>query len=194
MRKLLIPALVVLAPLGACSTPYTSPVAVDRFVAADRAPLTANDSIVVEAGDLNVPPAFVGAVAREIEAQGYAITARSGRYLTAVVDVEIVPIAAGYRRSPVDVGVGGSTGSYGSGIGAGVGINLGGSEAPSKATRMQVTIRNSLGASVWEGRAEVLTGDNSDLADSDVAAQALAAALFQNFPGENGERYEVDAD
>src|SRR5690606_42017636 len=35
-------------------------------------------------------------------------------------------------RSPVNVGVGGSTGSYGSGVGLGVGINLGGGSRPSE--------------------------------------------------------------
>ena len=192
MRKLLIPVLALLAPLGACTTAYTSPVAVDRFVASDRAPLSAS-AIAVEAAGLDVPAEYLRAVEAELARLGYAV-GPAGSDLTARVGVDVTPVDAGYRRSPVGVGVGGSTGSYGSGIGAGVGITLGGSEAPTRATQLSVTIRNELGASVWEGRADLVTGDRSDYATDATAAQALAAALFENFPGENGESYQVELD
>ena len=194
MKAYLPLALAALTVLPGCTTPYTSPVAVDRFVADDRSALSANDSIVVEAANLNVPPEFVSAVAREVEKSGYAITNRSGRYLTARVTVDVTPIDGAYRRSPVTVGAGGSTGTYGSGVGAGVGISLGGREAPNRETQLSVSIRDSLGAAVWEGRATLATGPNSDYASQAAAADALAAALFEGFPGENGVSYEVELD
>ena len=192
MRKLLIPAFALIAPLGACTTAYTSPVGVDRFVAADPAPLEMRGAIAVEAAPGQVPVAYLNAVSEELERLGYRPGAVGASDMTARVTVEMVPVDGGYRRSPVGVGVGGSTGSCGSGVGAGIGINLGGSEPPTRATRLAVSIRDVLGTAVWEGRAELLTGERSPYAADDAAAAALANALFEGFPGENGETFEVE--
>ena len=49
------------------------------------------------------------------------------------------------------------------------------------------------GVNLWEGRAEVATTDRSPLADRTRNAQALAAALFRDFPGRSGETVQVRA-
>ena len=111
----------------------------------------------------------------------------------AVVDVmreTLSPAAA--RRSPVSVGVGGSTGSYGSGLGLGIGIDLSGKPKPVVATRMRVQLRRTGSTDVfWEGRAETQAKEGSPAAQPGIAAGRLADALFQGFPGQSGETITV---
>ena len=96
------------------------------------------------------------------------------------------------RRSPVNVGVGGSTGSYGSGLGVGVGIDLSGPPPEMIDTQMGVIIRdNGTGQALWERRAAFSASANSDYADRSAAAARLADALFSGFPGQSGETIEV---
>ena len=102
-------------------------------------------------------------------------------------------LGSGGRRSPVNVGVGGSTGSYGSGLGLGIGINLGGGQKDRLGTEMAVTIRDkATGESIWEGRADFQAPEDSPLARGQANAQTVASALFREFPGNNGETIEVE--
>ncbi len=78
-------------------------------------------------------------------------------------------------------------------MGLGVGINLGGGAKPREVTEMSVRIIDVGGATLWEGRAELETSTNSELANPAANAQALANALFAGFPGNNGETIQVDA-
>ena len=100
------------------------------------------------------------------------------------------------ERSPVDVGIGGSTGSYGSGVGVGVGINLnslfGGGDSAVINTRMSVRItRTGEPQPLWEGRAQTEARSRSPAAQPGLAAQKLAEALFRGFPGSSGETITV---
>ena len=98
----------------------------------------------------------------------------------------------GQRRGPVSVGVGGSTGSYGSGVGLGLGINLGGGPREMIDTQIGVMIRDkATNATYWEGRAQLSVSDNSPYADTPANAAAVANALFRDFPGNNGETITV---
>lgn len=92
------------------------------------------------------------------------------------------------KRSPVSVGVGGSTGSYGSGVGLGVGINLGGGSARStQDLSLFVRIDDAAtGQALWEGRAVTGVPRNAPAAQPSLAAAKLAEALFKDFPGESG--------
>jgi len=90
------------------------------------------------------------------------------------------------------VGVGGSTGTYGSGVGMGIGINLGGGPREELDTRLGVMIRDKASdRTLWEGRASLTVSAKSDLANAQPNARALASALFREFPGNNGETTEV---
>jgi hypothetical protein len=94
---------------------------------------------------------------------------------------------AGQGRSPVSVGVGGSTGSFGSGVGVGIGINLSGKPKPIVATRLRVQLRRASDkVGFWEGRAETQAKQGSPAAQPGLAAGKLADALFQGFPGQSG--------
>lgn len=96
------------------------------------------------------------------------------------------------RRSPVSVGVGGSTGSYGSGVGLGLGINLGG--GPKAMADLQLSVRiddSASGQALWEGRALTAVPVKAPAAQPSLAAAKLAEALFRDFPGESGRTISV---
>jgi hypothetical protein len=97
------------------------------------------------------------------------------------------------RGGPVSVGVGGQTGGFGSGVGMGVGINLGGGrEGPAAVTTLEVRIARADGTTLWEGRSQIATGVKSPYSQVGTSAGALAAALFRDFPGGNGETVTID--
>ena len=48
------------------------------------------------------------------------------------------------------------------------------------------------GESLWEGRAQIKTSMKSPYTSTDAAARTLAAALFRDFPGGNGETAIID--
>ena len=96
------------------------------------------------------------------------------------------------RRSPVSVGVGGSTGSYGSGLGLGIGINLGGGPKPTQDLQLSVRIDDAAtGQAIWEGRALTAVPVKAPAAQPSLAAAKLAEALFKDFPGESGRTISV---
>ena len=184
--------------LAACTT-APGPVEVTRFVAPERISLLGEGSIRVESGvgdsqdSLALRP-YENAVAAELASLGYSAAAAQGvADQVATVTVERYVITREGRRSPVSVGVGGSTGSYGSGVGLGIGINLGGGRRDQVGNELAVTIRDAESGEVfWEGRADLRVDDNSPLAQSEANAQTLAAALFSDFPGNNGQTIEVE--
>jgi hypothetical protein len=96
------------------------------------------------------------------------------------------------HRNPISLGVGGATGSYGSGVGLGIGVDLSGPPPDVVETRLSVTIKDRVsGQSLWEGRASFAVSANSPLADTQLGAANMAEALFKGFPGHSGETIEV---
>lgn len=76
----------------------------------------------------------------------------------------------------------------------GAGINLGGGrEGPAANTLLEVRIGTADGTTLWEGRAQMATGVKSPFSQVDTSARTLAAGLFRNFPGGNGESVTIDA-
>ncbi len=193
----LLPAALATLALAACATP-PGPVEVTRFVAPESMERLGEGSVFVASmngqddDSLFLAP-YKAAVAAELARLGYTESDRENATQIATVSVEKYVQTAQGRRSPVSVGVGGSTGSYGSGVGVGIGINLGGGERDKVGTELAVTIRDAAtSASLWEGRADFRVKDNSPLAQSTANAQTVAAALFSDFPGNNGETIEVE--
>jgi Domain of unknown function (DUF4136) len=187
--------LLALASLSACVVP-TGPVEVTRFNRAAEGVVygTGTYSVAV-AGDaaagqgLAVSP-YLASVAREMQRVGYSERI-SGSDVTAEVRVTSMTIEPA-RRSPVSVGVGGSTGSYGSGVGLGVGINLGGGPKAQVETTLSVRIvRRTDNLVIWEGKAVQAAKAGSPAAQPGIAASKLAEALFQGFPGKSGETIRV---
>ena len=187
--------LIALVSLSACVVP-TGPVEVTRFNRAGEGVVYGTGSCsVVIAGDsaaaqgLAASP-YLASVAREMQRIGYAEKVGNPD-----VTAEVRVTSERYepqRRSPVSVGVGGSTGSYGSGVGLGVGINLGGGPKAQVETTLSVRIvRRSDNLVIWEGKASQAAKAGSPAAQPGIAASKLAAALFQGFPGTSGETIRV---
>lgn len=192
----LFAALAPAALLAGCTTPArVSPVEVTRFV--EPQAMLGSGTIAVRPAPGEQPDgwdqtAFETAVAAELAKLGYQVTGDEARQV-ALVSVRRATSRPASQRSPVNVGVGGSTGSYGSGVGLGVGINLGGSRPAEEIdTELRVSIVPSGGTNaLWEGRARFTATANSDFAERSAAAAKLAAALFGGFPGRSGETIEV---
>jgi hypothetical protein len=183
-------AAVLTLSLGACAIP-TGPVDVTRFNRAAEGFVYGSGSYtVVTASDALMMSPYIAAVAREMQRVGYNEKQVDSDVVAEVV-VDVVRSAV-KKESPVSVGVGGSTGSYGSGVGVGVGINLGGGTGERVTTTLRVRLlRRSDNLVIWEGRAAQSSDAKSPAAQPGIAASKLAAALFQNFPGTSGETIQV---
>lgn len=199
--KTALPLLLAACTLvGACATPaYVSPVEVTRFTGEAPASLAQGTITIAAApgldGDSLAFAAYADAVRSELAALGYQVVAGNGGQV-AMISLTATLADAEPRRSPVGVGVGGSTGSYGSGVGVGVGINLGslgGRPAERIERQLFVAIRPAAGgANLWEGRASMTATSNSDYGSEAAAAARMVDALFADFPGVSGETIEVE--
>lgn len=179
--------------LPGCAAPV-GPVEVTRF----HVPETAR----LGSGTIRVEPVegetetlefrtYAAAVMRELTRHGY--TAPLPGEPAATQQVARLSIARqtfrpGRNGSPVSVGVGGSTGSYGSGLGLGLGIDLSGPPPEQVETRLSVSIRDGAqGRTLWEGRAAFTVSAKSPLSQAPLGAAKMAEALFKDFPGRSGE-------
>lgn len=186
------------ALLSACTTMPAGPVEVTRFHQQAAAAKLGQTTIFVETasdadlGALELAP-YKQAVARELAKMGYRETSRDQAAQVAQVSLERFVSEPPPKQNPVSVGVGGSTGSYGSGVGLGIGINLGGKKSAQQVgTQMSVRIRDAAsGEALWEGRANFSVGTDSPLAGGEANADTMADALFREFPGNSGETVEV---
>ncbi|OCC25709.1 hypothetical protein MB02_02165 [Croceicoccus estronivorus] len=190
-------ALIGLTALTGCVAPI-GPVEVTRFhePSADNL-LFERGTIAVEAAPGANPDSlefrsFQMAVARQLTALGFREATTGDSAQVALVRVERTSFRPGRDGGPVSVGVGGSTGSYGSGVGMGIGIDLSGPPPEQVTTELWVQIRNrASGSAVWEGRARFTVRSDSPLAGTQLGAPKLAEALFRNFPGVSGQTVEV---
>ncbi|WP_305097127.1 DUF4136 domain-containing protein [Croceibacterium aestuarii] len=193
MRRLLLAPFAALA-LAGCAQTVVSPVSVTRFIGNEPARLGEGSISVRAATDGNSLEfaAWKQAVAAELAKLGYRVVENEVSAQVAEVRVERARDLPEPRRGPVNVGVGGSTGSYGSGVGVGLGVDLSGPPPEVTDNRLRVVIKdNGTGQALWEGRAEFSASANSDYASAQAAANKMAAALFKGFPGESGTTIEV---
>ena len=184
------------ATMAGCAT-APGPVEVTRFHDAATLAQLGQGTIFIEAAAgedeslLELAP-YKAAVAQQLAQLGYAEASREEASHIAQVAIDRFIVEELDQRGPVSVGVGGSTGSYGSGVGLGLGINLGGGRKDRIGTQLAVQIRDKASnASLWEGRAQFAVTEKSELAQADANAQTIASALFREFPGGNGETVEV---
>lgn len=180
--------------LAGCAT-AVPPVEVTRFHIGDQ---TARGTIAVEpltlSDDTSIEfRSYTAAVGRELQRIGFTEMPGAGSQFVASVNyLRNVRGTLGGERSPVSVGVGGSTGSYGSGVGLGIGINLSGPPKDVVVTQLNVQIKRRADNSViWEGRALTEAKEGSPAAQPGMAASKLAEALFRDFPGVSGQTIKV---
>ena len=194
MRLHLAAAVLSLTALAGCVTPV-GPVEVTRFHAADVTPL-GRSTIAAEPapgtdGSSLEWQAYRAAVMRQLVQLGYTEAAPGASAQVAYVRLSR-RTAEPARRSPVSVGVGGSTGSYGSGVGLGIGLNLSPKPAAQIETDLAVSIKQRASAvTLWEGRASFAVSAKSPLAATALGAPKMSEALFRGFPGLSGQTIEV---
>ncbi|WP_054531059.1 DUF4136 domain-containing protein [Erythrobacter sp. SG61-1L] len=182
--------------LSGCMTPI-GPVEVTRFHDAARLSQLGHGTIAVESAAGLDPKSlelasYKLAVGRELTRLGYDVVAEGAGAQVAVVRLERATIQPDGGRSPVSVGGGASVGSYGSGVGLGIGIDLSGKPKAQVDTRLGVMIRDRASdQTLWEGRASFTVRADAPLAQSQLGAPKMAAALFSDFPGNNGQTVEV---
>lgn len=192
MKRLKFAAIALgLAMLAGCVAP-TGPVEVTRFHVADVSPL-GKGAIAIEPapgsdGASIEWQTYRHAVMRQLVLAGYQEAAAGEGGQVAQLRIERTTLRPAERGSPVSVGLGGQTGSYGSGVGLGVGINLSPRPAEQVETRIALVIRDRANSAVlWEGRATFTVRASSPLADTALGAPKLAEALLKDFPGQSGE-------
>jgi hypothetical protein len=193
--QIAVPVLAALT-LAACATPI-GPVEVTRFHKEAALPQLGQGTIAIEAapgmdGDSLELASYKSAVSRELTKIGYQSAAAGSGNQVALVRIERFAFQPQRDGGPVSVGVGGSTGSWGSGVGLGIGLNLSGKPAEQVTTRLGVMIKDrTSGETIWEGRAEFTVRADAPLATSQLGAVKIAEAMFRDFPGGNGETIRV---
>jgi len=195
MTRLALAPIAAALLLSGCAQTYVSPVSVTRFVGQAPARLGIGPIAVRAApgmaNSLEFAP-YWQAVSTELTRLGYRVVPGNDAAQIAEVRVDRAVEQPGRRRNPVSVGVGGSTGSYGSGLGLGLGFDLSGPPPAVADTRIGVIIRDGAGGQpLWEGRADFAASANSKFGNAQAAAAKMAAALFAGFPGRSGETIEV---
>jgi hypothetical protein len=188
MRQLFLSFFLLVLSGCAASIPL---VQVTRFHLSTK-PMTGN--IVIEPAAGTAPEslefgAYAAAVRREVLRLGYNDSGTPAYRLILSYSRSERTVA---RQSPVTVGIGG--GSSGGGIGVGIGTSFGlGRKTESLVdTRLSVQMkRASDDLVVWEGRAQTEAPDTAPAAQPGLAADKLARALFQDFPGESGRTIRI---
>jgi len=181
--------------LSACATPIPS-VEVTRFF--NAAPTPSGTISVEDAAGSPVQSmefrTYAAAVGQELQRLGFTEARESAKsqYVARMSFTSSARADAYGNRPPVSVGVGGSTGSYGSGVGVGIGINLGGKPKEMIVSTLSVQIRRRVdNAALWEGRATTQAREGTPAAQPGLAAAKLANALFRDFPGQSGQTMTV---
>ncbi len=194
-KPLTLAALLALSSLTGCVAPV-GPVEVTRFHVPDVTRL-GRGTIAVEPAPNTLPAdslewrAYAAAVGRQLTLSGHGVLTTGSGEQVALVRLQRQTFQP-QARNPVSVGLGGQTGSYGSGVGLGVGIDLSGPPADVIETELAVTIKDrASGQSLWEGRARFSVSAKSPLANTELGAAKMAEALFKGFPGRSGETIEV---
>ncbi len=182
--------------LSGCVVP-TGPVEVTRFnrVADGQTYGSGSYTVVAADGASNLAASpYLAAVNREMQRVGYAENSASSD-VVATVSFSALEAELARGRSPVSVGVGGSTGGYRSGVGVGVGLDITNLINKPKArivTELSVRIkRRSDDLVIWEGKAAQEASAGTPAAQPGIAASKLAEALFKDFPGKSGETITV---
>jgi hypothetical protein len=189
-------AALAVAALSGCVAPV-GPVDVTRFHALDISALGKGGIAVEPAPGVDGSSlefrSYAAAVARQLTLLGYSeAPAGSPSGQIALIRLSRQNYRPQRSSSPVSVGIGGSTGSFGSGLGVGIGLNLSGAPAEQVETDLAVTIKDRVtGAPLWEGRASYTVSAKSPLAATQLGAAKITEALFAGFPGQSGETIQV---
>lgn len=187
-------AISLLAAVAGCAATIP-PVNVTRFHLGQ--PIAANGVVIapMAGGD----PAslefrtYAAAVAKRLAGIGFPEAPASSAPLIAEVDFSRGIRTQTVGRSPFSIGIGGGTFGRHGGVSVGTNIGLGGSGTREHVvSRLSVRLKTARdGKAIWEGRAETEAAANAPAAQPGLAAEKLATALFQDFPGPSGTTITV---
>jgi Domain of unknown function (DUF4136) len=196
MKKMIMrtSGLAALALVAACATPSQRGTEVTRFHLGQ----------VIPAQAINMEPAdteqenslefrqYETIVANQLANLGFTQAALEEAEMIAVINVERGTREEVARRSPFSIGIGGGTFGRRTGIGLGTSFGIGGSSGGEViVTELSVALkRRSEGTVIWEGTATRITQPGAESPAAIV--ETLAAALFQDFPGESGRTITVE--
>lgn len=133
---------------------------------------------------------YADIVTAELATIGYPVINDATTALFVDIDFSRGMQSKAASRSPVSVGIGGS--SYGGniGIGGGVSMPVGGGPSEVYVTRLEIKfVDRAENAIIWEGRAK--KESKSAPADPEATMRQIATALLQGFPGESGKTIVV---
>ncbi len=196
MKKAILP----LAMLFAFAAPAAAAtdVEVTRFhtaesiAAAAPGPIAVRPGVGMVGGTLETQ-VWLDAVAAALTREGFTVVAESPLVAEVTLDQAVTQSARPRSGSGVSVGIGaGSGGGYygrrsGVNLGLGLGFLIGGKHAGEALdSTLAVTIRDSAGIHLWEGRAEASPRARSKDAEPRRLADEMAGKLFSGFPGESG--------
>jgi hypothetical protein len=174
--------------LGGCASRLSAEVTRFNQIAA---PLTGNFAIVpaeTQQGSLEFNN-YRPLLAARLSSLGLKEEAADADYIAGLDYSRAAARETGGNGGPVNVGVGVGGGTGGTGLGLGLGLNLGGSRQDTlyiyKATVTLTRRRDN--QRVFEAYATT-QGRNADMAS---VLPALIDAIFENFPGKNGETTTV---
>lgn len=196
MKKMIMrtSALAAIAFVGACATPSQRGTEVTRFHLGQVIPAQA---INMEPGDPDQENSlefrqYEAIVANQLANLGFTQAALEEAEMIAVINVERGTREEVARRSPFSIGIGGGTFGRRTGIGLGTSFGIGGSPGGEViVTELSVALkRRSEGTVIWEGTATRITQPGAESPAAIV--ETLAAALFQDFPGESGRTITVE--
>jgi hypothetical protein len=142
---------------------------------------------------------YARAISAELTRNGFRPAANlATSELVAVLDIDRNLREGPPSSSGLSIGLGGggfSGGRRGGGIGLGGGVSFPvGKRRSNDLVTSEISVqlkRRSDGTVIWEGRARTAARAGTPPAQVNAAAVRLAAALFQNFPGESGKMVEV---
>jgi len=193
-------ALIAIAAVSGCAPTVQNYATATRFHLGQpiaRGEIAVEPADRADAGSLEFS-AIAAPVERELARLGWNVVHGNARSeQVAVVRVEQAAHLAQGSGFSVGFGVGGADyghHGYGSGVAGGVGaeIPITGHADQVVATQLGVRIQRRSDATVaWEGHAEMEALGGSPGASRAGAANRLAAALFQDFPGESGRTIRV---
>lgn len=190
MKTRALPALAALAVLAGCTTTdRAAPVDVTRYHLSQ--PIPAGTVAIQSQTPGQAGPEYAlyaDAVAAEMARLGFATASDPARAdYVATIGFSRVDRGQVRTRPPLTIGLGG--GSFGGNVGVGGGASFGvGSKTRTVyGSNLTVQLRRRGDATmIWEGRAITETLQGQPGAQPADGAGRMAAALFENFPGQSG--------
>ncbi len=187
--QILLPLLLVTGFLSGCATQSPRSIEVTRFhLNQDIAPQEINLEPATGVDDTSLEyTSYANAVKAELAKVGLTVVDGYNSDVFATVNIGRQIQQKAPKKSKFSIGIGGGSYGGGSGVSGGVNVPVGGSSGgEALVTTLEVKlIRRNENAVSWEGEAIRSVDTTTD--GSNITVEELAAALFNEFPGDSGK-------